>query len=395
MGKGDKNNAKDVIATQAPLVQSGINDINNQVKTNTANFGTNYNNAVPQNLNNYNDVMNSYKQFQQGMPNSGALYSQFLGPKYAGATSTGPATNQPPTVDPNAHPVDQLFAKYGVKDTGPGSGVTDGSYWKQKYDSTGDPYYLGRLEDDLKGNGMDKLNSSSSSSSSSTSGPIGSAISGYQNFADTGGFSDADIANIRARSVAPIRSMADTNRQAIERSAAIRGTGYSPNTAAAIAKTARDADYSAGDTATNAEAMIAQMRQQGKLYGLQGLSSTGLADQSNTTANRGLDLSAINAAGGQQLGALQGMTSLYGATPGLTKTFGDQVLGSTGQGIQVEGLQGTFSQQQIDDAMKLGEMKGIPWKQILATTAGGIAIAATGGAAAPYVIPAVMGTYKS
>jgi hypothetical protein len=332
--------------------------------------------------------MNSYKQYQSSLPNAGSLYSQFLGPQYSGATQTGPATATAPQIDPNAHPVDQLFAKYGVKDTGPGSGVTDGSYWKEKYDSTKDPYYLGRLEDDLKGNGMDKYNPQTGTSGGGVnSGPINSAISGYQGFADTGGFSDQDISNIRARSVAPIRSMADTNRQAIERQAAIRGTGYSPNTAAAIAKTARDANYAAGDTATNAEAMIAQMRQQGKLYGLQGLSSTGLA-------NRGMDLSAIGNIGNQQLGAMGGMTSLYGTQPGLTKTFGDQVLGSTGQGIQVQGLQGTFSQQQIDDAMKLGEMKGIPWKQILATTAGGIAIAATGGAAAPLVVPAVMSTYK-
>lgn len=173
---------------------------------------------------------------------------------------------------------------------------------------------------------------------------VDKAIAGYGNFADTGGFSPEDIQNMRARAIAPIRSMAQTNTDEINRQNAIRGTAYSPNTAASIAKVARDANYAAGDTATNAEANLAQLTQQGKLYGLGGLASTGLGSLANTLQNRGLDLSAITGSGQQQLGALGGKTSLYGTTPGLSNMFGNQVLQAGEQGVQIGGLQNQLAQ---------------------------------------------------
>lgn len=337
MAKGDADKSQNQIDYQGGTAQNNLNNLRSSNQSMQQNFQSLYGPAAATNVGNYNQVQGAYDQFLNGMPNQGNLYSTFLGPRYNGATQAGPASStaagaMQPASD---HPVDQLLAKYGAKDTGPGSGITDASYWKQKYDSTKDPYYLGRLEDDLKGNGMD----TGGGSAGGRGAAIDKAISGYGGFADTGGFSPQDIANIRARAVAPIRSMAQTNTDEINRQAAIRGTGYSPNTAAAIAKVARDANYAAGDTATNAEAGLAQLIQQGKLYGLGGLASTGLSDQANNTQNRGLDLSAIGQSGNQQLGGLAGKTSLYGATPGLTNTFGSQVLGAGGQGVQIGGLQ--------------------------------------------------------
>ena len=351
MAKGDSNKVQNQVDQQGGTAQNNLNNLWGQNTDRTTNFQNLYQGAAGQNQGNYNDVMAGFQQFMKGMPNSGNAYSQFLGPKYAGATQTGPSSANHPDAD--AHPVDQLLAKYGAKDTGPGSGVTDASYWKQKFDSTKDPYYLGRLEDDLKGNGMDSM-----SGGGGRGGAIDKAISTYGNFADTGGFSPEDIQNIRARSIAPIRSMQDRNSQEIQRQSAIRGTAYSPNTSAAIAKTARDSNYAMGDISTNAEAMIAQLMQQGKLYGAGGLASTGLSDQGNTTQNRGLDLSAISSMAGHQLGGLSGQTSLYGTTPGLTNMFGNQVLNSAGQGVQMGGLQNQLAGQIMNGQFQKSQIPG-------------------------------------
>lgn len=350
MAKGDADKVQNSVDYRGGTAQNVLTNQQGYNTGQTANFQQLFAPAAAENVNNYNQGQSAYDTFLKNQPNAGSMYNTFLGPKYAGASQTGPAT-----ADPNAHPVDQLLTKYNQKDTGPGSGVTDASYWKQKFNSTQDPYYLERLEEDLKGSGMDSFNPTTGKSGN---GAINSAISGYQGFADTGGFSPQDINNIRARSVAPIRSMNDRANQEIQRQSAIRGTAYSPNTTAALAKVNRDSAYAAGDTATNAEAMIAQLMQQGKLYGLGGLASTGLSNQANDTSNRGLDLSAINSNAGNQLNALQGKTSLYGATPGLANTFGNQVLNSSAQGLQGAGLQNQLAQMIINGQLGKSQVPG-------------------------------------
>jgi hypothetical protein len=351
MAKGDADKVQNQIDYQG---NSAKNNVNNALTYNTGqtgNFQQLYAPAAAENVKNYDSGQAAYDQFLSGMPNAASLYGKFLGGKY-GATDPTKAVE-----DPNAHPVDQLLAKYNQKDTGPGSGVTDASYWKGKYDSTGDPYYLSRLEDDLKGSGMDAFNPQTGSSSGGN-GAIGKAIDTYSNFADTGGFSPEDINNIRARAVAPIRSINDRTNQEIQRQSAIRGTAYSPNTTAALAKANRDSAYATGDVSTNAEAMIAQLMQQGKLYGAGGLASTGLANQSNDTSNRGLDLSAINSATGNTLQGLAGKTSLYGTTPGLTNTFGNQLLTSSGQGLTGVGLDNQLVQSIINGQLGKSNVPG-------------------------------------
>ncbi len=359
MAKGDADKVQNQIDYQG---NTGKNNVNNALAYNTGqtgNFQQLFAPAAQGNVADYGGGQAAYDQFLKGMPNSGSLYGKFLGGNYAGATQTGPASANPPQVDPNAHPVDQLFSKYNVKDTGPGSGVSDVAYWKGEYDRTKDPYYLERLEKDLQGGGMDQFDPKTGRSDlSGRGGAIDKAISTYGNFADTGGFSPQDINNIRARAVAPIRSINDRANQEIQRQASIRGTAYSPNTSAAIAKANRDSAYATGDVSTNAEAMIAQLMQQGKLYGAGGLASTGLANQSNDTANRGLDLSAINSVTGNQLNALAGKTSLYGTSPGLTKTFGDQLLTSSGQGLQGVGLDNQLVQAIINGQLGKAQVPG-------------------------------------
>jgi len=154
------------------------------------------------------------------------------------------------------------------------------------------------------------------------------------NFADTGG---VDANAIRARALMPVHGIGDMLTRKIQQQAAIRGANYSPNTTAALAKAARDTAYSAGDTATNAEGMIADLQARNKLGGMQALSSALLGA-------RGQDLDAIAKASGLDLSALGGMRDLYGTTPAQANMFGQQMLGSVGQELQTQGLQNQLMQ---------------------------------------------------
>ncbi len=111
----------------------------------------------------------------------------------------------------------------------------------------------------------------------------------FGEFADTGGYSPEDISSIRARAVSPIRSIYSGARRDIDRQQALQG-GYSPNRTASLAKMAREQSSTTADAATNAEAAIAQMVNQGRRFGV------------------------------------SGMSGMYGTTPGLANMFGNQAL---------------------------------------------------------------------
>lgn len=112
----------------------------------------------------------------------------------------------------------------------------------------------------------------------------------FQGFAGSGGYSDEDLSNIRARAVSPIRSIYSGARRDVDRQRSLQG-GYSPNRTASLAKMAREESYTTADASTNVESAIAQMVNEGKRFGL------------------------------------SGMAGLYGSTPGLASTFGNQALG--------------------------------------------------------------------
>lgn len=101
-------------------------------------------------------------------------------------------------------------------------------------------------------------------------GPYSEVMSGYRQFAETGGFSPEDLANIRARSVSPIRAVYANALQNVNRQRALQG-GYSPNYGALTARLAREQSMSQADAAINREAGLAEMVQKGRLAGLGGM----------------------------------------------------------------------------------------------------------------------------
>ena len=183
------------------------------------------------------------------------------------------------------------------------------------------------------------------------------AYGGYQDFAKTGGFSDQNLADMRARSAAPMRAVYANAQADLNRNKALAG-GYSPNAPAAQAKMARELGYGLADASTNTEASLAGLIQQGKLSGLGGMTNIDNALLGSQNQRLGLANSTL----GQ-------MGNIYGTAPGMAQMYGNQMLNSTGQQLQGAGLQNdimrnylngqnTVSNTQGNTAAVMGNIKG-------------------------------------
>jgi hypothetical protein len=215
---------------------------------------------------------------------------------------------------------------------------------------------------------------------------------GFEEFSRTGGFSEGDIANMRARGVSPVRAAYANAEREIGRQRALQG-GYAPNAIAAQVKMAREQGQSAADAIQNVEAGIAQQRQQGRLAGLGGMSNIEgqrlSADVDVSKFNTGLDYQgqvynadaaaraqAANASAGESAAnralqargadmddrfrALSGMTNMYGTTPGMSNMYGNQVLNAVGLG-------GQFGQGVMQNTINAERQPG-QWEQNMGRT---------------------------
>ena len=139
------------------------------------------------------------------------------------------------------------------------------------------------------------------------------AYGGYQNFADTGGYSGQDVQDLRQRAIDPLRGVYERAQSELSRNRALQG-GYSPNFAAASTKMNRDLGHQVADTNVNVNASLADAIRQGKLAGLSGMTDIDKARMQESIANRGADISTMGA-----------MNQLYSATPGQTNMYGNFV----------------------------------------------------------------------
>ncbi len=226
------------------------------------------------------------------------------------------------------------------------------------------------------------------------SADVTKSLSDLSGLADTGGYSAADIQNIRDRDTSPIRSIYSSGQQELQRQRALSG-GYSPNFNAVSASMARDEANQIGNTLVSANAGIAQNVASNRLaaapmyagYSGQANAAKTAADQRNadivnqinednasrktstdefnTSTNIGLDkynrdtqigldtsnrdakLGVDSANRNTQIGldqtnrgnildTIKGKASLYGTTPALANMFGNQVVqaGQLDQGQQ-------------------------------------------------------------
>jgi hypothetical protein len=171
-----------------------------------------------------------------------------------------------------------------------------------------------------------------------TLGDYDSIMRQYQNWANTGGMTEMDKANLRGRAISPIRSMYSNAQREIGRTRGLQG-GYSPGHTAALTRLNRDFGQNASDATLNAEAAITDMMLRGKQFGM------------------------------------GGMSGMYGQTPGLASTFGNQMLASMGQQLQAGGLQNQLANMLIGGQTQEGMMQGFPWAEFLkglGSLAGGV-----------------------
>lgn len=173
------------------------------------------------------------------------------------------------------------------------------------------------------------------------------AIKNLQNLSQTGGYSDADVADLRARGISPIRAIYANMQRELSRNKGLSG-GYSPNFAAVSSKLAREESQQVATQTSNVNAGIAQNRASNKLSIAPTLASATQNEESrkqnldttNETNRQNVDRTNVgihqfnteqaNNNQNHQLDILRSMQSLYGTTPALASTFGSQALGAAG-----------------------------------------------------------------
>lgn len=190
------------------------------------------------------------------------------------------------------------------------------------------------------------------------------AYGGYEDFSKNGGFSDQNISDIRARSNAPMRATYQNAQNDLDRRNRIAG-GNLANYGASKAKMARELSYNLGDQSLNTEAMLAQSIREGKLAGLGGMTNIDTSKMQEGLGNAAQNLQGQNMESTRQLAGLngqnnvlQGMTSLYGATPGATNMYGNEMLKSSDQTQQTEDLQMKLLKSMIDGTLGMSNVPG-------------------------------------
>lgn len=156
----------------------------------------------------------------------------------------------------------------------------------------------------------------------------------------TGGYSDADLSNIRERAISPIRSLYASGERNLNRQRALQGN-YAPGFAAALSRMMREQGEQIGNTTTAANAEIAKMVAEGKRFGLGSLAELASKESSQKNEVNARNIAAKNAAKetnaktklslkeaekGRKGDALTKMLSLYGTTPALANMFGSNAL---------------------------------------------------------------------
>ena len=140
----------------------------------------------------------------------------------------------------------------------------------------------------------------------STSKDVTGSLADLSNMATTGGFTDQNIADIRARDISPTRSIYANAQRNVDQSRALGG-GYSPGANATQASMARDESNQISDINTAANAGIAQNVTANKLAGGQAYAGAAAGE-----AARGQQAGQFNAGVTNQIGLANRDASLAG-----------------------------------------------------------------------------------
>lgn len=365
MAKGDNKKAQTQIDNQGRIAQAGQDALVRQLYPQQSMMYNNYLYGTGLNLNDYESMMRNYASFYNN-PFGQINFGGSANPQMGGGSSFTNMQGQPINLDRNQ--LTQQISDAWSRIRGGQIPENELNYWLDKATNPEEysdnkirvgwnPYWEARMvandtgsaDPNLAGDaGVIGMGSGGGFNSiyGPGSGALEEALAGYSDFAKTGGFSPQNIQDIRARATAPIRSVYSSARRELNRGNRLGGGG-AINKAAAEAKMGREQAYATSDMSTNAEAVLANLIQSGRLAGLGGLTQGGLGAG-------GL----ANAFANTRLNALNSMTGLYGTTPGLSNMFGNQVLGGQQNLINAQGLQNNLSQGLISGQINKSQIPG-------------------------------------
>lgn len=201
-----------------------------------------YGGAIKQTGSDYDEMMGNYKNILKS-PNGGQPMSAASPIQHTPITAE--KQNAPTAVNftPNAIPPSILFNPASASGTGGGTGnytpVTGPS--NVQFNPTG-----------------------TNTTTYNQSGDTTTALKQLQELAETGGYSEQNKNDIRARGISPIRSIYSSAQRGLDRSKSLSG-GYSPNYAAASAKMAREQAGQISGATTKVNADLAQSVAQNRL----------------------------------------------------------------------------------------------------------------------------------
>lgn len=230
-------------------------------------------------------------------------------------------------------------------------------------------------------------------------GYLREAAPGYRDFAATGGYSPTDIQELRARSVSPVRSAYGNTMMQLDRTRSLAGAQGAPNYIAATSRAQRELPGQMADAMTSINAELANNIRQGKLAGLAGITGIGsemgglssaeaqrilaadLANQSADIQTQGMREQSLQNLRQSQLAGLSGQTSLYGTTPAMAATFGNQALNAYGQRANMEQFRQSYGLDALNAQMNAlnahqqyqQQNKGTPWWKTALSVAGTVA----------------------
>ncbi len=212
------------------------------------------------------------------------------------------------------------------------------------------------------------------------------AMPGYREFSQTGGYSPTDVQELRARGVAPIRSAYSNTIRELDRARTLGGNAGSPNYIAARSRAQRELPGQEADALTTVNANLADAIRQGRMFGLQGITGTGsamgslasqeagrmlqadLANQAADIQTQGMGEQSLQNLRANQLAGLGGKTSLYGTTPAMAATFGNQALQSYNTRLGAEQARNQSGVNLLSQQMQAGmnqENQPSWWEKLL------------------------------
>ncbi len=201
---------------------------------------------------------------------------------------------------------------------------------------------------------------------------LNEAYGGLREFSQTGGYSPTDIQEMRARGISPIRAAYGNTMQNLDRARALGGNNGSPNYIAAASRAQRELPGQLADATTNVNAQLADAIRQGRMFGIGNMGQLSSAEAGRMLqadiANQGADLQAqgmgeqsLQNLRGSQLASMGGQASMYGTTPGMASTFGNQALQAYQTRAQMEQARNNYGLGLLNTQIQGYGSEGAPW----------------------------------